>query len=40
MKKLHPIFNVVKLSTVLNNPVLGQRLNPPPLLIIVDGEEE
>jgi len=40
MKKLHPVFNTVKLSATLNNPILGQRPNSLPPLIIVDGDEE
>jgi len=40
MKKLYPIFNIVKLSAIPNDPILGQRPNPPPLLIIVDRKKE
>lgn len=34
------IEHTVKLSATLNNPILGQRPNSLPPLIIVDGDEE
>ena len=40
MKKLHPVFNVVKLSATLEDPILRRKpksLLPP---IVIDGEEE
>jgi len=37
MRRLHPVFNVVKLSPAPND-LIGQ--NPPPLPELVDGEEE
>ena len=40
LRQLHPVFNVVKLSTTLDNPIPGrepQALLPP---IVVDGEPE
>jgi len=40
MKKLHPIFNIVKLSVTLDDPIPGQRLDPPLLPVIIDGEKE
>ena len=40
MKWLHPVFNVVKLTTAPLDPIVGRRLPPPPLPEIVDGEEE
>ena len=41
MTHLHPIFNIVKLTLALEDPISGQHpLPPPPLLEIVDGEEE
>jgi len=40
MKRLHPVFNVVKLTPALPDPIDGRRLPPPPLPEIVDGEEE
>jgi len=40
MKKLHPVFNVVKLSAAPTNLILGRRPEPLPLPIIVDREKE
>ena len=40
MKKLHLVFNVVKLSVALNNPILEQRSEPLLLPIIVNREKE
>ena len=40
MSRLHPIFNVVKLTPAPEDPVQGRRLPPPPLPEIIDGEEE
>jgi len=40
MNRLHPIFNVVKLSLAPLDPIPGQWTSPPPLPEIVDGEEE
>jgi len=40
MSRLHPVFNVVKLSLAPPDPIPGQRTSPPPLPEIVDGEEE
>jgi len=40
MKKLCPVFNIVKLSTVPDNPILGQRSEPLPLPIIIDREKK
>jgi len=40
MRQLHPVFNVVKLSTALEDPILGRKLQAPPPPIVVDGEEE
>ena len=40
MKKLHLVFNVVKLFVALNNPILEQRSEPPLLPIIVNREKE
>jgi len=40
MRQLHPAFNVIKLSTTPEDPILGrkpQALSPP---IVVNGEEE
>ena len=40
MKKLHPVFNIVKLSTTPEDPILGQRPQLLPPLIIINGKEE
>ena len=40
MSQLHLVFNVVKLTLALDDPVPGQRLRPPPLPEIIDGEKE
>jgi len=40
MRQLHPVFNVLKLSTALEDLILGRKLQALPLPIIVDGEEE
>jgi len=40
MGRLHPIFNVVKLSLAPLDPIPGYRTSPPPLPEIMDGEEE
>jgi len=40
MSRLHPIFNVVKLSLAPLDPIPGRWTSPPPLPEIVDGEEE
>jgi len=40
MGRLHPVFNVVKLSLAPPDPILGRQTSPPPLPEIVDGEEE
>ena len=40
MSRIHPVFNVVKLSLALLDPIHGHHSQPPPLLEIVDGEEE
>ena len=40
MSRLHPAFNIVKLTLALKDPVPGQCPCPPPLLEIVNGEEE
>jgi Chromo (CHRromatin Organisation MOdifier) domain len=43
MSRLHPVFNVVKLTPAMvptDNPIPGRRIPPPPPPEIVDGEEE
>ena len=38
--KLHPVFNVVKLSAAPDDPIPGRKPQAPPPPIIVDGEPE
>jgi hypothetical protein len=40
MSRLHPVFNVVKLTPAPSDPIPGCHLKPPPPSEIVDGEEE
>jgi len=40
MRQLYPVFNVVKLSTAPEDPILGRRPQTLPPPIVVDGEEE
>jgi len=40
MRQLHPVFNVVKLSATLEDPILGRKPQAPPPPIVIDGEEE
>jgi hypothetical protein len=40
MKRLYPVFNVIKLTPAPIDPITGRHAPPPPLPEIVDGEEE
>jgi len=40
LRKLHPVFNVVKLSAAPNDPIPGRKLLAPLPPIVVDGELE
>jgi len=40
MKQLHPVFNVVKLTLALDDPITGQKTENYPLPIVIDGEAE
>ena len=40
MKQIHPVFNMVKLTLALNDPIVGRWMPPPPPPEIIDGEEE
>jgi hypothetical protein len=40
MKRLHPVFNVVKLTMAPDDQIPGRQAIPPPPPEIVDGEEE
>jgi len=40
MRRLHPVFNVEKLSPAPDGPIAGRHQNLPPPLKLIDGEEE
>jgi len=40
MRQLHPVFNIVKLSTTPEDLILGRKPQALPPPIVVDGEEE
>jgi len=40
MKQLYPVFNVVKLTLALDDPITGRKTEDHPLPIIIDGEAE
>ena len=40
MKRIHPVFNVVKLTLAPDDPILRRRMPPPSPPEIIDGEEE
>jgi len=40
MKRLHPVFNIVKLSVAPDNLIPRRRPRPLPLPVVIDGEEE
>jgi len=40
LRQLHPVFNVVKLSTAPDDPIPGRKPQAPLLSIVVDGELE
>jgi hypothetical protein len=40
MSRIHPVFNIVKLTPASEDPIPGRRAVPPPPPEIVDGEEE
>jgi hypothetical protein len=40
MKRLHPVFNVVKLTLALPDPIPGRHVPPPPPPELINGEEE
>jgi hypothetical protein len=40
MSRLHPVFNVVKLTPAVDDPIVGRHSEPPPDPIVVDGEVE
>src|SRR6266511_3656480 len=40
MRRLHPVFNVAKLTLAPDDPIPGRRQTPPPPPELVEGEEE
>ena len=40
MSRLHPVFNVVKLTPAPADPIPGRHPKPPPPPELIDGEEE
>ena len=40
MRRLHPVFNIVKLTLAPPDPIAGRRTTAPPPPELVDGEEE
>jgi len=40
LRQLHPVFNVVKLSTTPDDPIPGRKPQAPPPPIVVNGEPE
>jgi len=40
MKRLHPVFNVVKLTPAPDDPILGRHQPPPPPPELIEGEDE
>jgi len=40
MSHLHPVFDVIKLTPVPPDPIVGQRQTSPPPPELIDGEEE
>ena len=40
MRRLHPVFNIVKLTAAPDDPIPGRHLTLPPPPEIIEGEEE
>ena len=40
MKQLHPVFNVVKLTPALDDPIIGRTMEDHLLPIVINGEAE
>jgi len=40
MKQLYPVFNVVKLTPALNDPITGRKTEDHPPPIVIDREAE
>ena len=39
LQRLHPVFNVIKLTPALDDPIPGRQAAPPPPPELIDGEE-
>jgi len=40
MKQLHPVFDIVKLTLALDNPITGRKIEDHPPSIVIDREAE
>jgi len=40
IKQLHPVFNVVKLTPALDDPITGHRMEDYPPPVVINGEPE
>jgi len=40
MKQLYPVFNIVKLTPVPDDPITGRKMEDHPPPIVIDGEAE
>jgi len=40
IKQLHPVFNIVKLTLALDNPIADRKMEDHPLPIVINGEPE
>jgi len=40
MKQLYPVFNIVKLTLALDDPIVGHKTEDYPLPIVIDREAE
>jgi len=40
MKQLYPVFNIVKLTPALDDPIAGWKIEGHPPPIVIDGEPE
>jgi len=40
MKRLHPVFHIVKLRLAPPDPIIGRPSNPPPEPVVVNGDSE
>jgi hypothetical protein len=40
MRRLHPVFNIVKLTLAAEDPICGRHQTPPPLPELINNKEE